>query len=242
MSSDEQYGVTVHGEEKNGFIDRNENKMSSDEQYGVTVHGEEKNGFIDRNENKSLDKEIQDMDNLFIKLGDPGRLQLIWFSFLAFNLFTVAPNAVVGVFFGYSPAHVCNASIDSSDFPGDFDGRLIYITNHNSSSTTSEDPTGSIGLNNRATLTSASLFYSRPEAPQAKTTAGSAAGLNGSDEVLGIVQYGGCSVNLTLNASSYLGQRLRQKGGISRSCERGQWVYDLSGREATTVTDVSHQY
>ena len=59
MSSDEQYGVTVHGEEKNGFIDRNENKMSSDEQYGVTVHGEEKNGFIDRNENKSLDKEIQ---------------------------------------------------------------------------------------------------------------------------------------------------------------------------------------
>ena len=57
----------------------------------------------------------QDMDNLFNKLGDPGRLQVIWFFLLVCNLFTVSPNAVVGVFFGYSPSHFCNTSLDWSD-------------------------------------------------------------------------------------------------------------------------------
>ena len=48
----------------------------------------------------------------------------------------------------------------------------------------------------------------------------------------GRAQYDECSVNLTFDASAFSNQT------VSRACQRGQWVYDVSGREATTVTDV----
>ncbi|RUS83366.1 hypothetical protein EGW08_008869, partial [Elysia chlorotica] len=192
--------------------------MSTLKEDCETKKGAEENGFI--NTHESFTKETQDMDNLFMKLGDPGRLQLVWFFLLASSLLSVSPNSVVGVFFGYSPAHVCNASVDWSL------SRQEFNLNR----------TGFYDVSDQVNFNSASFLYSqslvRPNV--SNTNVLPLAGLNGTDRELGIVQYGACSVNLTFNASAYPGV---QTTTLSRSCEGGEWVYDISGREATTVTD-----
>ncbi|GFO48012.1 solute carrier family 22 member 6-a [Plakobranchus ocellatus] len=155
------------------------------------------------------------MDDLYKELGNPGRLQIIWFVMLACNLFTAAPNAVVGVFFGFSPAHYCNASLDVTGAAFTTQEPAGKSLKHNL--TTGGQP-WLIYLFDSTNLTSRDMFDS---------VAG--AGVNSSG-ALGRVQYGECSVNLTVYGSG-------SGHNVSRKCREGQWVYDLSDREATTVTD-----
>ncbi|GFO34095.1 solute carrier family 22 member 6-a [Plakobranchus ocellatus] len=155
------------------------------------------------------------MDDLYKELGNPGRLQIIWFVMLACNLFTAAPNAVVGVFFGFSPAHYCNASLDVTD--------AAYIPQEPADKSLKHNLTTGgqpwlIYLSDSSNLTSRDIFDS---------VAGAGVHRSGA---LGRVQYGECSVNLTVYGSG-------SEQNVSRKCREGQWVYDLSEREATTVTD-----
>ncbi|GFR78699.1 solute carrier family 22 member 6-A [Elysia marginata] len=187
------------------------------------------------------------MDNLFVKLGDPGRVQVIWFFLLACSLFTVAPNAVVGVFFGYSPAHFCNATIEWSNVTETPDTpRIVSLTQLNSSlPSTFRSAQGQFEfdyLDDPATLVLVSLWRQSAAENVESSRPSQAGDRNKSDGgalALGIIQHGNCLVNLTFNASTF-GQQA-QKTTISTACKRGEWVYDLSGREASTVTDVSNQ-
>ena len=108
-----------------------------------------------------------------------------------------------------------------------FPAGMIYSTSLNPSLAVS-GVRGVDDLRDRSNLTLTSSPYSRPR---------NAGEVNKTSVRLGNVQYGECSVNLTFNASALSDRGQMQT--VSKTCERGQWVYDLSGREATTVTDVS---
>ncbi|XP_005112734.2 solute carrier family 22 member 16, partial [Aplysia californica] len=134
-------------------------------------------------------KSSRHVDELYNELGDPGRFQILVFVMLAFTFLSVSSNMVVGVFFSYTPEHVCDAA-------GDF------------------------RVNRGAVNSTDSPPYA----------VGNITGWSTSPVV-------GTLVNGNLTNVTSRGSCWAVVDNTTRTCDRGQWKYDLDGPESSAVSD-----